>query len=228
LSLDPDSVEAKSRLAYVLVERTMEGMTDSRAADIAQAKDLIGQVLAASPFDRPAHLTRGKLLRLAGRPEEATFEFEAVLAQNRNSIEALFHLGWCKLMTGSVDEVIPAAHQLIYLNPSDPYIANRYVRVGWAHLIQSHIDEAIPWLERARSANPVVADSHSLLASAYALKGETERSVAELAEARRLRGGGSYSSIAQLARGYWGVPKTRALIEATVFAGLRKAGVPEE
>jgi hypothetical protein len=27
---------------------------------------------------------------------------------------------------------------------------------------------------------------------------------------------------------YWGVPKTRALFEATYFAGLRKAGVPEE
>jgi hypothetical protein len=30
------------------------------------------------------------------------------------------------------------------------------------------------------------------------------------------------------ANGYWGVPKVRALFEATYFAGLRKAGVPEE
>jgi hypothetical protein len=28
--------------------------------------------------------------------------------------------------------------------------------------------------------------------------------------------------------GYWGVPKIRALFEATYFVGLRKAGVPEE
>jgi hypothetical protein len=27
---------------------------------------------------------------------------------------------------------------------------------------------------------------------------------------------------------YWGVPKIRALFEATYFAGLRKAGMPEE
>ena len=26
----------------------------------------------------------------------------------------------------------------------------------------------------------------------------------------------------------WGVPKIRALFEATYFAGLRKAGMPEE
>jgi hypothetical protein len=62
-----------------------------------------------------------------------------------------------------------------------------------------------------------------------ALKGETEHAAAELAEAPRLRGEGSYSSIARLkAGGQFGVPKIRALFETTYFAGLRKAGVPEE
>jgi hypothetical protein len=27
---------------------------------------------------------------------------------------------------------------------------------------------------------------------------------------------------------YWGVPKVHAMLEATYFAGLRKAGMPEE
>jgi hypothetical protein len=68
-----------------------------------------------------------------------------------------------------------------------------------------------------------------MLASAYALKGDTERAATELAEARRLQSQGSYSSIARLrTRGYWGVPTVRALFEATYFAGLRKAGMPEE
>jgi len=38
-----------------------------------------------------------------------------------------------------------------------------------------------------------------------------------------------FSSIARLkASGNFGVPKIRALYEATYFAGLRKAGMPEE
>jgi len=38
-----------------------------------------------------------------------------------------------------------------------------------------------------------------------------------------------YSSIARLkAFGYFGIPKIRALYEATYFAGLRKASMPEE
>ena len=69
-------------------------------------------------------------------------------------------------------------------------------------------------------------------AAAYALRGETERAAAELAESRRLDGGDLFSSIAHLKAfpdgGWWGAPKTRALYEATYFAGLRKAGMPEE
>jgi hypothetical protein len=52
-----------------------------------------------------------------------------------------------------------------------------------------------------------------------------------LAEARRLDGGDLFSSITHLKAfpGAWqGVPKIRALYESTYFAGLRKAGMPEE
>jgi hypothetical protein len=70
---------------------------------------------------------------------------------------------------------------------------------------------------------------HSRLASAYALKADTERATAELAEARRLSGDDRYSSLARLkAVANFGVPKTRALFEATYFAGLRKADMSQE
>ena len=63
----------------------------------------------------------------------------------------------------------------------------------------------------------------------HARKGETERAPTLLAEARKLAGDGRYSSLARLrASQYFGVPKVRALFEATYFAGLRKAGMPEE
>jgi TolB-like protein/Flp pilus assembly protein TadD len=228
LRLDPQSVEAHSSLATTLAARVLDGMTDAAAADIARAEALITQALAASPLDPRAHFAKGMVLRVQGRPEEAIPEFEAVLAANHNSTEALFQLGWCKLMAGSIDEVIPLAEQLIRLSPRDPHIANRYSRIGYVYLLQSHIGDAVLWLEKACNANPQVPGFHMLLASAYALEGETVRAAAEVAEARRLRGEGSYSSIARLRAGYWGVPKIRALHEATYFAGLRKAGIPEE
>ena len=97
------------------------------------------------------------------------------------------------------------------------------------HLWQSRTDEAIVWLEKGRHANPRQPYNHALLASAYALKGEPDRAAGELAEARMLFGDDRFSSIVRLrTTENWGVPKIRALVEATYFAGLRKAGVPEE
>ena len=121
--------------------------------------------------------------------------------------------------------------QAIRLSPRDPVIGGCYGLIGTVHLPQSHIDEAIVWHEKARSAMPGLPFPRSRLAAAYALRGETARAAAELAEARRLAGGNLFSSIARLKAfpGEWlGVPTTRALFEATYFAGLRKAGMPEE
>jgi predicted Zn-dependent protease len=96
-------------------------------------------------------------------------------------------------------------------------------------LLQSRVAEAILWLEKARNADPGLPYVRSRLASAYALNGEFERAAAELAEARRLSREDRYSSIARLkVLENLGVPKIRALYETTYFAGLRKAGMPEE
>ena|SRR6516165_7745210 len=55
------------------------------------------------------------------------------------------------------------------------------------------------------------------------------RATAELAEARRSAGEGSWLSIARLSAGTrYETPAIRALAEATFYEGLRKAGVPEE
>jgi adenylate cyclase len=211
LALDPQSVEAQSRLATTLVGRVLDGFTNSATSDISRAEELVGQALAASPDSAAAHFAKGVLLREQGRPDEAALEFETVLAFDRNSVGALFHLGWCKAMTGSLDEVIPLAEQGIRLSPGDPEIANFYWRIGWVQLLESRTGDAVLWLEKARSANPRLAGIRAYLAAAYALEGATEQNFAELAEARRLSRDDRYSSIARLqavgsagSRGYWG------------------------
>ncbi len=147
---------------------------------------------------------------------------------NRNWVNAYNALGSCKLLAGSIGGVIPLVEHAIRLSPRDPEIGNCYFRIGQVHMVQSRTDEAIVWFEKARSANPRHPQFHAYLAAAYALKGDTERAAVELAEARGLSGDDRYSSIARLRRGYWGVPKIRALYETTHLAGLRKAGMPEE
>jgi tetratricopeptide (TPR) repeat protein len=231
LSLDPRSVEPQTRLAGSLAGRVLNGMTDSAAADLARADELIDRALAASPRYVAAHVAKGDAMRAQNRCEEAILEYESALASNSNLPGALNGLGLCKLSAGSIDEVIPLVEQAIRRSPLDPQIGTWYGSIGIVHLLRSRTDEAIVWLEKGRSAGPAKPFNHFHLAAAYALGGDLDRAATELAEARRLRGGGAFSSIAKIkASGLWRSlsPKTRALFEATELAGLRKAGMPEE
>ena len=229
LALDPHSVEAQLRLANQLVARVLDEMTDTAAADIARADELIGQASAASPNDLRAHFVKGQLLRAQRRCSEAILEYEVVLAANRNMVNALSNLGRCKMRLGLIGEGVAFQEQAIRLSPRDPAMHNWYFRIGEAHLMQSRTEEAIVWLEKSRSLNSATPLAHAWLASAYALKGETERAAGELAEARRLGGEAFISSIARLrAASLFETPAALALYEATYLAGLRKAGVPEE
>jgi len=229
LELDPGSVAAQSWLASALASRVINRMTDTTAADITRAEQLVQRALSVSATSATVRFVKGELLRAQRRHEEAISEYETVLAFDRNSASALLALGHSKLMTGSIEEVIPRIEQAIRLSPRDPQIAVMHYRIGEVHLLQSRTDKAIPRLEIARSGNPELHYVHAFLASAYALNGETERAATELTEARRLGGNDRYSSIAQVrAAGYYEVPKVLALFEATYFEGLRKAGLPEE
>ena len=229
LALDPQSVDAQSFLAGVLAGRIIDNMADTTAADIVYADSLIGQALAASPRSCFAHFARGHVLRAQRRYAEAIPEYEAALSANPNYVYALHGLASCKVFTGSIEEVIPLEEQAIRLSPRDPFIGPCYMFIGVVHLLLSNADEAIVWFEKACNHAPAHPNICAYLASAYALAGETDRAAAALTEAQRLSPDGRYSSLTQLrALLSYGAPKILALHEATYFAGLRKAGMPEE
>jgi TolB-like protein/class 3 adenylate cyclase/Flp pilus assembly protein TadD len=234
LALDPQSAEAQSLLADALAGRVLDQMTDTAAADIGRAQDLVGQALATSPRSSIAHYVNANILRQMRRCDEAISEYQTVIELDRNEPGAYANLGWCKLLTGAIEEAIPALEQALRLSPRDNRAGNWHARIGLVHLLQSQTDEALLWLAKAGSTSPALPYVHALLASTYGLKGGTERAAAELAEAQRLSAANRYWSIARLkaagldGSGFWGTPKTRALFEAVYFSGLRKAGMPEE
>jgi adenylate cyclase len=229
LALDPQSAQAQAWLAIALTARVLDFMAATDAADITRSEELAARAVAALPRSPVAHFAMAQVLRAQHRYGEATPEYEAVLALNRNWAHAYSHLGWCRFMTGSFEELIPAQEQAIQLSPRDPQIGLFYSRIGSAHLLKSRISEAIAWYERARNATPAHPQFRTFLAASYALTGNTARAATELAEAHRLVGDERYSSIASVrAITFWGEPSVCALAESTYFAGLRKAGLPEK
>src|SRR6516225_6618551 len=223
LALDPRSVEAKSWVAFMVYFREGGGWSESPAADLQRADELVGRALEASPRDWFAHAVKGRLLlRSQGRCEEAIPEYETALALNPNSLSALNQLALCKIMIGSIEDAIPPEEQAIRLSPRDPLIRLFYTNMGIAHLLQSHTDEAILWFEKARGA-AVFAFPYSFLAAIYGLRGETDKAAANLAEARRQFPDGRYSSIGLYSiPGYWGVPRVAALFEGSISWALTR------
>jgi TolB-like protein/Flp pilus assembly protein TadD len=228
LALDPTCVQAKALLAWTRIARVLDQLADAPVADLERANVLIAEVLAVSPRDPIAHFAKAQVLRVQNRFDEAIPEYEIAVALNRNWVIAIAALGQCKFLAGAIEEAIPAQEQAIRLSPRDPRIPNWYWRIGMVHLLKSRTNEAIEWLQKAQRANPVLAGPHAWLGSAYALAGDAKRAAAELAEAGRLSGDDRYSSIARLKHVVAYGEKTQALAETTFFAGLRKAGVPEE
>jgi len=225
LAIDPQSVAAQSYLAITLTARVLDNLTDSAAADLSRADELARRALAALPRSPLPHYAKGQVLRAQNRYDEAIPEYETALVYDRNWVNAYAHIGQCKLYAGSIAEAIPLHEQAIRLSPRDAEIGVWYHRVGLVHLLQSRADAAIIWLEKARSAIPAHPNGRAYLASAYALKGETERAAAELTEARRVSGDDRYSSIARLkAAGYFGVPKTRACSKPPISPGCVRPG----
>ena len=229
LAVDPASIEARAWLALALSDSILEQVTDAAAANIVRAEALIEEVVTMSPRHPHVNFVKGQALRARQRFDLAILEYESAITFNRNWVQAIATLGLCKFFTGAIDEAIPAQEQAIRLSPRDPRLFNWYWRIGMVHLLQSRTDEAITWLERARTANPRLAGTHAWLASAYALKGDVRRAEGELAEARRLNRDARYASIAaHKAARRLGAAANYALAEETFFAGLRKAGVPDE
>jgi len=228
LTLDPASIQAKGFLAQTLAGRVLDQLTDTPAADLERAEALIRDVLAASPRDAVAHFARGQVLRAQSRYEAAIPEYERAVALNRNWVAAIAALGLCKFHVGAIEEAIPAQEEAIRLSPRDPHLPNWYWRIGMVHLLKARIGDAISWLGQARSSNPRLAGPRAWLASAYALAGNSEGAAAELAQARRLSGDNRYATIASFKDAATLGAKLYAVAEDTFFAGLRRAGVPEE
>jgi TolB-like protein/class 3 adenylate cyclase len=230
LVFDPGAVRALIGLASALVSRVLDEFSTVPTTDLQRAEGLLAQALRASPNSPWAHYVRGQLLRAQGRCEEAAPEYEAAIALDRNSAPSYGWLGWCKFLTGEIEKTIPLEEQAIRLSPQDRSLGAWYGRIGMVNLMQGRTHDAIAWLEKARDRyseqNREPIHIHAWLASAYALDGDGERAGRELQHAWQ---SGFHRSLAGLAKDPWYVnPKVRATAEKTYFAGLRKAGMPEE
>jgi TolB-like protein/class 3 adenylate cyclase/Tfp pilus assembly protein PilF len=227
LEIDPQSIDARTELAQLLVLKIKVLWSKSVNRDQARAEQLLVEALERDANSSMAHDTMGELRRFQNRLAEAQIELETAIALDRNNADAFFHLGMNTMFLGRPEAAIPYVEKAIRLDPHGPAIAPYYWALGYSHLLLDRADEAIDLLRRARTANPRFWFISLALASALGLKGNLEEAKTVLAEAIKLKP--EVNSLARWRgedpvgnRDYW------ALWENTAAVGLRRAGFPEE
>jgi class 3 adenylate cyclase/TolB-like protein len=228
LEIDPKSVEARIGIGTVLVDDVVLRFSSSREQDTARADQLLHEALAREMNSSMAHFAMGVLRRIQVRLNDSQIELQTAIALDRNNARAYQQLGLTLMWLGQPDAAIPPIEKAIRLNPRDPNIASYYWALGSANLVAGRLNDAAILLNKARAANPRLFFIHFWLAGSLALKGDLEGAKSALADAAALKP--EISSLAQwrAASPWYTNPQFVALAEPTLYAGLRRAGFPEE
>jgi len=230
LILDPASVDARIRIAHILVSDIADGLSSSVAQDEARAEQLIREGLECDPNLSQVHHVIGQLRRVQGRWAESEAELETAIALDQNNARAIHQLGITLLIQGNPEAAIPYLEKAIRLDPRSPFIFVTYANLAGCHLFLGRTDEAVNLYRKARALNPGIWYVHILLAGALGLRGDIDEAKSEIAETLKLKP--DANSIARLrainvTQGF-GSPQIQALRDKTIYAGLRRAGFPEE
>jgi adenylate cyclase len=164
LEIDPGSVDAMIGIATILVINVADGLSSSSQEDLAQAGQLLSEVLERDAHRSTAHYAMGMLRRDQNRLAEARIEFETAIALDRNNNGALRQLGLVSIYLGDPEAGISYIEKDIRLNPHDPFIGISYWGLGASHLFLGHVDQAVDLLKRARAASPRLWSMHFWLA----------------------------------------------------------------
>jgi tetratricopeptide (TPR) repeat protein len=230
LALDPGCVDAKIQMAMNLVTALSNGVSRSIEPDKSRAEQLIREALERDPNRSQARTVMGILRRVQGRWAESQVELETAIALDQNNALAIRQLGSTLVAQGKPEAAIAYYEKAIRLDPRalDVFVAHN--SLAMCHLYLNCIDEAMVSYRRAQALAPGVWYVHSNLAGALGLRGDIDEAKSEIAEMLKLRP--EANSIARLrailtTMGV-GSPQNQALREKTTYAGLRRAGFPEE
>jgi TolB-like protein/class 3 adenylate cyclase/Tfp pilus assembly protein PilF len=230
LILDPASVDAGVVIASILVSDIADGLSSAVEQDEARAERLISEALERNPNHSEGRRVMGHLRRVQGRWAESQVELETAIALDPNDSAAIRQLGLTLLLQGKPEAAISHFERAIHLEVRHRYMFNGYANLGRCQLFLGRIDEAVESFRRARTLAPGIWYVHLELAAALGLRGDIEEAQSEITEVLKIKR--EMSSVAQwraiaVTQGF-GHAQFQALREKTSYAGLRRAGFPEE
>jgi adenylate cyclase len=228
LDLDPDSAEALSELALVLVRDFVRNWNHTTREDLARAEEYLQKSFAIDRSNATAYLADGEIRRVKGDDQGALDAFDQALDLNPNLAPAYAQKANQLVFLGRAKEAPAQVKKAITISPSDPALGIFYWVMGRAYFAMGDYDTAINWLQKSVQLQPTLWFNRAHLISAYALKRRLEQPEAQaaLSEYRE-----KFNN--------WGSPVIRAWFAKTqpkphpqfaanlkeFFEGLEKAGI---
>jgi class 3 adenylate cyclase/TolB-like protein/tetratricopeptide (TPR) repeat protein len=181
-----------------------------------------GRAIVLDPSDPVAWSMRSFALVYLGRWDAALEASAMRIKLDPNDPDSYVARAWVMNMTGRPGEAVKLAERALAMNTPDIAYALRIACE--AHLLAGQAEQAIATCEKATGTS-IAWFIHLSLAAAYANNGDMDKATA--AKAQILRTVPGYT-IAQLrAKRYSDHPEYVKLAEKYWYAGLRKAGIPE-
>jgi len=225
LRLDPDSLEAMSRLAEIGVDLVLDDFTGDPAGELARAEELNQAVLARSPNKVLAQFTRAGLLRARGEFEQSIAAYQRVIELDPLDSWAYAGIGRALMSLGRFEAALPSIETALRLAPTVSSAGHWNFLMGVSQLYLGRDDAATLLLRKAIEVNPQRVIRRKWLVAACGAAGRRADAERELAQVRQQDPDFSIGAFMQtfLAAGV----QADAAQRAHVRDGLRRAGVPE-
>ena len=189
LRLDPSSVPAMLGLAEVLLEQLTD--RQGEADNLRRAQALVAQASTIDPNGEAVLNTKAFLLRTQGRWDELAHLTRAQIDAYPNNVVGYHQLANALLYGGKAEEAIAPLQTALLLDPRDPNIFLRYLKMAWAMTLLGRDAEAVVWAQRSIAAHPTNEPDQQvhlylMIAAAEAWSGHAAEAQTALTAANRV------------------------------------------
>jgi adenylate cyclase len=183
--------------------------------------------VAAAPNNAEARAARSVTLNVQRRFEEARREAERAIALEPARMEGRSSLCSAFYGEGLAEDAIACVDTFIRLSPRDPVLSDLLIVKAGGYLMEGKDAQALQVYRQSASLNPNYPICHAYLAATLALVGKNDEAREALARYLSLPLTHTKTVAAFKKQRYSENPAYLAMRER-IYAGLRKAGMPEQ
>jgi adenylate cyclase len=227
LQTDPDLGDAKVGKAMVSLNLIANFWSSFEQEDEARIEQLLFEAIDSNGPTSRAMLTLGMLRRLQDRLPESRIALQVAIASEPHNAWAIRQLGHTFAHLGEHAAAVAEIERSLRLNPYGGGVAAAYQGLGQCHLALNNLERSIALSSEAAVRNPWLVSTHLGLASALASSGQLGDAKATMSRAFRLKP--EMRSVAAIRRSLpYTNPRYVAAMNDGFFAGLRRAGMPDQ